>query len=59
MMNPRRFAQVTTALCGTIGLASWVVASLTGFSSVGIENAGAVPIDVVSIQERRSPSPDA
>jgi hypothetical protein len=40
-MNPRRFAQVT-ALCGTVGLAGWVVASLTGVGSVGIENAGAV-----------------
>ena len=58
-MNRRRFAQVTTALCGTIGFAGWVVASLTGFSSVGIENAGAVPIDAVSIEEHRSPSPSA
>ena len=44
-MNPRRFAQVTTALCGTVGLAGWVVASLTGVGSVGIENAGAVSIE--------------
>jgi hypothetical protein len=50
-MNPRRFALVTTALCGTVGLAGWVVASLTGFGSAGIENAGAV-----SIEDRRSPS---
>ena len=50
-MNPRRFAQVTTALCGTVGLAGWVVASLTGFGSAGIENAGAV-----SIEDPRTPS---
>jgi hypothetical protein len=50
-MNPRRFAQVTTALRGTVGLAGWVVASLTGFGSAGIENAG-----VVSIEDRHSPS---
>src|SRR3981189_1710239 len=51
IMNPRRFAQVTTALCGTVGLAGWVVASLTGGGSVGIENAGAV-----SIEDHPSPS---
>jgi hypothetical protein len=47
IMNPRRFVQVTTALCGTVGLAGWVVASLTGtgVGSVGIENAGAVSIE--------------
>ena len=56
MMNPRRFAQVTTAVCGTVGLAGWVVASLTGFGSAGIENAGAVSIGAVSIEDRRSPS---
>jgi hypothetical protein len=50
-MNPRRFAQVTTALCGTVGLAGWVVASLTGVGSVGIENAGPV-----SIEDHPSPS---
>ena len=44
-MNPRRFAQVTTALCGTVGLAGWVVASLAGFGSAGIENTGALPIE--------------
>ena len=44
-MNPRRCAQVTTALCGTVGLAGWVVASLTDLGSSGIGNAGAVPID--------------
>ena len=51
-MNPRRCAQVTTALCGTVGLAGWVVASLTDLGSSGIGNAGAVPID-------DSPSPIA
>jgi hypothetical protein len=50
-MNQRRFAQVTTALCGTVGLAGWVVVSLAGLGSAGIENAGAVPIE-----DRRSPS---
>jgi len=50
-MNPRRFAQVTTALCGTVGLAGWVVVSLAGLGSAGVENAGAVPIE-----DRRSPS---
>src|SRR5258708_9378802 len=50
-MNSRRFAQVTTALCGTVGLAGWVVASLTGVGSVDIENAGAV-----SIEDHPSPS---
>ena len=55
-MNPRRFAQVTTAVCGTVGLAGWVVASLTGLGSAGIENAGAVSIGAVSIEDRRSPS---
>jgi hypothetical protein len=48
IMNSRRLAQVTTALCGTVGLAGWVVASL---GSADIENAGAVPIE-----DRRSPS---
>ena len=47
IMNSRRLAQVTTALCGTVGLAGWVVASL---GSADIENAGAVPIE-----DRRPP----
>ena len=47
-MNSRRLAQVTTALCGTVSLAGWVVASL---GSADIENAGAVPIE-----DRRPPS---
>ena len=49
-MNSRRFAQMATALCGTVGLAGWVVASLAGLGSPDIENA------VVSIEDRRSPS---
>ena len=40
IMNSRRLAQVTTALCGTVGLAGWVVASLAGLGSADIENAG-------------------
>jgi hypothetical protein len=51
IMNSWRFAQVTTALCGTVGLAGWVVASLAGFGSADIENAGAAPIE-----DRRPPS---
>ena len=51
IMNSWRLAQVTTALCGTVGLAGWVVASLAGFGSADIENAGAVPIE-----DRRPPS---
>ena len=50
-MNPRRFATVAAALCGTVVLAGWVVAWLAGFGSAGIENAGAVPIE-----DRRAPS---
>ena len=50
-MNSRRFAQVTTALCGTVGLAGWVVASLAGLGSADIKNAGSVPIE-----DPRSPS---
>jgi len=50
-MNPRRFATVAAALCGTVVLAGWVVPWLVGFGSAGIENTGAVPIE-----ERRAPS---
>jgi hypothetical protein len=45
IMNPRRFATVAAALCGTLVLAGWVVAWPAGFGSAGIENAGAVPIE--------------
>src|ERR1700730_2499358 len=51
IMNPRRSAKVASALCGTVVLAGWVVASLAGFGSAGIENTGAVPIE-----DRRTPS---
>ena len=51
MMNPQRFAQVTSVLCGTAVLSGWVVAGLAGFGSARIENAGAVPIE-----DRRAPS---
>src|SRR5258706_13555429 len=51
IMNPRQFATVAAALCGTVVLAGWVVAWLVGFGSAGIENTGAVPIE-----EGRAPS---
>jgi hypothetical protein len=44
MMNPGRFPTVAAPLCGTVVLAGWIVASLTGFGSAGIENTDAVPI---------------
>ncbi len=44
-MIPRRFAPVAFVLCGTIGLAGWVVASLAGFGSAGIETVGAMPTE--------------
>ena len=55
MMNPRRIALVTSALCGTAVLAGWGVAGFAGFGSASIENAaGAMPIE-----DRRAPSPTA
>jgi hypothetical protein len=51
IMNPRRFATVATALCGTLVFAGWVVAWPAGFGSAGIEKAGAAPIE-----DRRAPS---
>ena len=52
MMNPRRIALVTSALCGTAVLAGWGVAGFAGFGSASIENAaGAMPIE-----DRRAPS---
>ena len=45
MMNPRRIATVAAASCGTVVLATWVVAWLAGSGSAGIGNAGTVPID--------------
>ena len=53
-MNARRFATVAAASCGTVVLAGWVVASLAGFGSAGIEITAAVPIE-----GRRAPSLDA
>ncbi|WP_409334789.1 peptidase M15 [Bradyrhizobium neotropicale] len=44
-MNPRQFATVAPALCGTIVLAGWVVASLGGLGSASIEHSGALPIE--------------
>jgi len=49
-MNPRRIAIVAAAFCGTAVLASWVVASLAGFGSTGIENTGVAPVE-----QRRAP----
>ena len=55
MMNPRRRAQVALALCGTVGLAGWVIASLAGFGSTRIEHASAaVPVAAAPIEDRRS-----
>src|SRR5213076_863222 len=51
IMNPRRFATVAPAFCGSLVLAGWVVASLAGFGSAGIEITAAVPIE-----DRRAPS---
>jgi len=45
-MNRRRSATVAPALCGTVVLAGWIVAWLAGFGSAGIENTGAVPVEV-------------
>ena len=44
-MNARRFATVAAASCGTVVLAGWLVASLAGFGSAGIEATAAVPIE--------------
>src|SRR5258706_16003010 len=45
IMNARRFATVAAASCGTVVLAGWIVASLAGFGSAGIEITAAVPIE--------------
>jgi hypothetical protein len=45
IMNARRFATVAAASCGTVVLAGWLVASLAGFGSAGIEATAAVPIE--------------
>jgi hypothetical protein len=44
-MNPRRFATVAPAFCGTVVLAGWIIAWLVGFGSAGTENTHAVPIE--------------
>ena len=55
MMNPRRRAQVALALCGTVGLAGWVIASLAGFGSTRIKHASAaVPVAAAPIEDRRA-----
>jgi hypothetical protein len=50
-MNARRFPTVGAALCGTVVLAIWLLASFAVLRSAGIERAGAVPIE-----DRRAPS---
>jgi hypothetical protein len=50
-MNARPFPTVGAALCGTVVLAIWVLASFAVLGSAGIERAGAVPIE-----DRRAPS---
>ena len=42
-MNPRRFATVAPAFCGSVVLAGGIVAWLAGFSLASIKNIGAVP----------------
>lgn len=45
-MHPRRSVKVTSALCGTVLLASGIVVGLASFGSAGIENAaGALPVE--------------
>jgi hypothetical protein len=50
-MNARPFPTVGAALCGTVVLAIWVLASFAVLGSAGIKRAGAVPIE-----DRRAPS---
>jgi hypothetical protein len=44
IMNPRRYAIVMVAFCGTIGFAGWVGDWRDGFSSAAGESSGAVSI---------------
>jgi hypothetical protein len=37
-MNPRRFATLAAALCGTVFLAGWVIAAVAGLGMQGIKN---------------------
>ena len=55
-MNPRRFPTVGAALCGTVVLAIWVLASLAVLGSVGIERVGIERAGAVPIEHRRAPS---
>jgi hypothetical protein len=45
IMNPRRFATLAPAFCGSLVLAGVIVGWLAGFGSAGTENTGAVPIE--------------
>src|SRR5215471_15799944 len=47
---PRRLV-VLAALCGTVALAGWVGAEVTGLDSLGIEGTGA-PLEVTSVTAR-------
>src|ERR1700742_513504 len=50
-MNARRFPTMGAALCGTVVLAIWLLASFAVLSSAGIERTGAGPVE-----DRRAPS---
>ena len=54
-MNPRRFATVAAAFCGSVGLAGWVVASLAGVGyapqATAMGNAAVANADVVTAAE--------
>ena len=53
MMNPRRFATVAPAFCGTVVLAGWIVAWLAGFGSAGTENTASANREPRSISRRQ------
>jgi hypothetical protein len=44
-MSPRRFAIMAAALCGTVILVGWVIASVAGFGLADIKNTHAPPIE--------------
>ena len=44
-MRPRRFATLTAALCGTVILVGWVIATVAGFGLADIKNTHAPPIE--------------
>jgi hypothetical protein len=50
-MNARRFPTIGAALCGTVVLAIWLLASFAVLSSAGIQSTGAGPVE-----DRRAPS---